>query len=635
MARKRSSKQSRGATATGREPEDPYGFNEVDDFASKREKILLDDSTLNTQEAIDDDIEPDEEEEEVLAMEDEDSSEEEYDDELEEDGEELEEELDGEKAYRKVFGRKLNLGADIEDDEKGGMLDNENAWGATKGEYYGADDLDDDETAKEIEREALRQKRQHLEEMNMADYLDDELEGEWTKEAKTFDIGEFKKSTKQSESTVSLQDIINMNSEAKLNYLNTLFPEFLPLSAELTKLSPVLENLKIREESEIVSMKIMALSSYLGVLSSYFGILLHELKNNEDFSTMKEHPVMEMLLTTKEVWRQASNLPDDLDAESGIESNDEVSDEQVNEEIGEFEQAKLIALQNKDASGHTNDSKESEEELDSNEDDQDAEDEDDRDAEDEDEEVDLDDFEEYVALSRVKKNRNTGEISSKDNLDVDDYVETEMADVDAQEKKARRRTLRFYTSKIDQQENKKIDKFKGDDDIPYKERLYERQQRLIEEARKRGIHGKMGEDLDSKDYGSEDEAVSKSMNKESEHDYFNLIQKSRQSKKDSRQQAHKAAAMAARDGNLSELANKIGDDGKRAINYQILKNKGLTPRRKKDNRNSRVKKRKKYEKAQKKLKSVRAVYSGGQSGAYEGEKTGIKKNLVKSVKFSM
>lgn len=72
MARKRSSKQSRGATATGREPEDPYGFNEVDDFASKREKILLDDSTLNTQEAIDDDIEPDEEEEEVLAMEDED-----------------------------------------------------------------------------------------------------------------------------------------------------------------------------------------------------------------------------------------------------------------------------------------------------------------------------------------------------------------------------------------------------------------------------------------------------------------------------------------------------------------------------------------------------------------------------------
>ena len=40
---------------------------------------------------------------------------------------------------------------------------------------------------------------------------------------------------------------------------------------------------------------------------------------------------------------------------------------------------------------------------------------------------------------------------------------------------------------------------------------------------------------------------------------------------------------------MAELQEAVGQDGKRAINYQILKNKGLTPHRKKEYRNSRVK----------------------------------------------
>ena len=38
-------------------------------------------------------------------------------------------------------------------------------------------------------------------------------------------------------------------------------------------------------------------------------------------------------------------------------------------------------------------------------------------------------------------------------------------------------------------------------------------------------------------------------------------------------------------------------DGKRAITYQISRNKGLTPKRKKEQRNPRVKHRKKFRKA--------------------------------------
>jgi U3 small nucleolar RNA-associated protein 3 len=74
-------------------------------------------------------------------------------------------------------------------------------------------------------------------------------------------------------------------------------------------------------------------------------------------------------------------------------------------------------------------------------------------------------------------------------------------------------------------------------------------------------------------------------------------------------------------------------DGKRAISYAILKNKGLTPHRKKEQRNPRVKQRNKYVKAQKRLKSQTQVVRP-QGGTYSGEATGIKKNISKSVLFS-
>lgn len=617
---------SKRASKNGPGSDDTYGLNEVDEFASKKDKLLFEQSNL-ADNSEDDISNPDDDEEEVLAVSEGSSSGEEDGEELDE---EMDEELDGEKAYRKVFGRKLNLGNEVAEDEDEAMLDNDGAWGATKGDYYGADDIEDEETAKEVEKEALRQKKKHLEELNMNDYLDEELDEDWSKSAKEADVGEFKQSIKQEEKVTSIEDLRNMDAEAKKEYLQALFPEFIPLSKELSQLSTVLEELKSRKESEITSLKICALSSYLGTLSSYFGILLHELSNNDSFSTMRDHPIMEMILTSKEVWRQASILNDGSQEVSIAES-----DNSGNIENSQPEEVSLKEF------GMTTDAEESDDgEYDERSEDQTMEeaeeegDSEDDDSDDDDDEVDLDDFEEYVKQSRVSSRKEDQKDGSRISKDADDYLEGEMADVDSQEKKARRRTLRFYTSKIDQSENKKIDRYKGDDDIPYKERLFERQQRLLEEARKRGQQGPSGADLDSKDYSSGDEATSKAMNKESEQDYFEMTRRQRQNKKDARRKAHKDAVKAARDGKLAEMAEAVGEDGKRAINYQILKNKGLTPKRKKDNRNSRVKKRKKFEKAQKKLKSVRAVYSGGLSGVYEGEKTGIKKNLTKSVKFA-
>jgi U3 small nucleolar RNA-associated protein 3 len=76
----------------------------------------------------------------------------------------------------------------------------------------------------------------------------------------------------------------------------------------------------------------------------------------------------------------------------------------------------------------------------------------------------------------------------------------------------------------------------------------------------------------------------------------------------------------------------VEEGGKRGASYEIIKNKGLTPHRKKANRNPRVKKRQMYAKAVIARKGqVREVVTPG--AAYGGEATGIKANLSKGRKI--
>ncbi|CAD7087531.1 unnamed protein product [Hermetia illucens] len=74
------------------------------------------------------------------------------------------------------------------------------------------------------------------------------------------------------------------------------------------------------------------------------------------------------------------------------------------------------------------------------------------------------------------------------------------------------------------------------------------------------------------------------------------------------------------------------DDERRGITYQIAKNKGLTPHRKKENRNPRVKHRNKFRKALVRRKgAVRTVRK--ELTRYGGEMSGIKANVRKGIKF--
>lgn len=77
-------------------------------------------------------------------------------------------------------------------------------------------------------------------------------------------------------------------------------------------------------------------------------------------------------------------------------------------------------------------------------------------------------------------------------------------------------------------------------------------------------------------------------------------------------------------------------DGKRATTCAILKNKGLTRKRKKIEGNARVHNRSKYEKKLKKLKTVLPqMRDGTASGSYEGEATGIRTHLKKSIRLAV
>jgi hypothetical protein len=109
---------------------------------------------------------------------------------------------------------------------------------------------------------------------------------------------------------------------------------------------------------------------------------------------------------------------------------------------------------------------------------------------------------------------------------------------------------------------------------------------------------------------------------------------SRQDKKRVRRQ-EKLAAKAAMRGPVSYRPIQDRDaSAPRPASYEMIKNRGLTPSRSKEQRNPRVKQRTRYEKAVKKLSSFRGgSLQTNSSKPYIGESTGIRTNLTKSVRF--
>ena len=160
----------------------------------------------------------------------------------------------------------------------------------------------------------------------------------------------------------------------------------------------------------------------------------------------------------------------------------------------------------------------------------------------------------------------------------------------------------------------------------------------MKEAEKRGreeIGQNQALNGDASDDDPEDARLAKEIRGDDDgNDYYDMVAARTKQKAADKQALAEAYAQVAKQGGHVYTEQRVGPDGKRAITYAIEKNKGLAPKRKKEVRNPRVKKRKKYDEKMKKLGSIRQVYKGGEGrGGYGGELTGIKKNLVKSVKL--
>ncbi|KAF8208837.1 Sas10 C-terminal domain-containing protein [Mycena galopus ATCC 62051] len=198
---------------------------------------------------------------------------------------------------------------------------------------------------------------------------------------------------------------------------------------------------------------------------------------------------------------------------------------------------------------------------------------------------------------------------------TDAYGEaTALQHADAADKTARRKSLRFHTSRIEsasaRRQGARNNAVGGDDDIPYRD-TRKQQAKVSEKSRGKSEPQPKIPDADAEDADG----------------YYELVNRKSKLKREQKKAEYEAAQEAARPD-----FDQGGADGPRSLTRAILTNKGLTPRRPKSVRNPRVKKREKFRKANMKMSSQKAVYKGGlaATGRYEGEKSGISK-VVKSI----
>jgi len=594
-----------------------------------RDEVSLEGGPIRKRQQLDQDGFSEESDEEVLGLEELPSSDEEEDD---DDNGEI---YDANEAD-------IDNDDDVYDDNK--LLDEDpdaSGWGRSKRDYYDADDIADEADAKEEEVEARRLQAKQLASLSAADFVFDE--DDWKEKGDSDDDGDLKN---RDEVVLTSVDV-HASPEEQKKLLKIIHPEFQLLSDEFLDLEPELKELTKRVKSKskpsasaTLKMKFTVLSTYMGVLSMYFALLTVSRPEGE-LSNVKDHSIMDSLLKCRQAWL---NVAEDEESEDEIEAPKEltngatgagphITNGKVEKQKQSVEKSARVERKRKresDTSALLAEKRRAQ-----------------RNAKAEASLASLDDLLNTTpSTTASKKVTLSGKLSAPKSSD---FGEEGHLDVDDAEAKAKRKkSLRFYTSQIVQKNDKRGRAGRdagGDMDVPHKEREKERKERLTAEAIRRGQQS-AGDDLDDNDFDEEDMATGRDVRDETaldttasdlhlntltneDEDYYNKIASLTSTSKTKKKLIHDAEKSGDR---VIETEVIDPTTGKRGIGYTIEKNKGLTPHRKKDVRNPRVKKRKKYEAAKKKLGSTKAIFKQP-TKAYAGETTGIKTRLVKSVKF--
>jgi U3 small nucleolar RNA-associated protein 3 len=557
-----------------------------------------------------------------------------------------------------------SMSEDFDIDKRKQEDEDEEGWGPSKNDYYNADAIETEQDALDEEAEARRIQQKQLQSMSEADFAFDAEE--WLGEDNDNAVHDDDAGDVVTEVLPQLSITDDMGAEERLKLLKTRYPEFDYMAKEFLDLQPLHDELALAASASetllrlrkghnnhikdssaskrppMAVFKYQAIAAYLAAIAMYFALLTST--SDADGSAqiakspleLRDHPVMESLVQCRQLWSKVKgiNTADPMVDHSGELSSIEEEDDSADEAITNGNTIKDMTTEKKsrkpkkskaqraaeaaqaEASARRAEKiRQTEEELAAL--------------------ASLTDRSARRKSSKPKPSKSAVDTGNAEDSDFGD--ETELTAHELAEKAKKKKSLRFYTSQIAQKAIKRGAAGRdqgGDADIPHRERFRDRQLRLQAEAEKRGTMRKgpgdeLGDDSDEEDHRQAQELRGKEGG--SDDEYYNLVVKQKKSDKD---ELAAARALAAREGGRVVETEQIGADGKRKITYQIQKNKGLTPHRKKEVRNPRVKKRMAYDAAKKKLKSQKAVYSGGEGrGGYKGELTGIKPGLVKSVKL--
>lgn len=534
--------------------------------------------------------------------------------------------------------KKSKKGADEDEEEEEGDA---GWWGTSRKEYYNNDAIETEADAREEEQEARRLQKKKLAKMAEEDFFN---EDEWLGGADD----DADKEQDDEVVTEVLKDVeipADMPADERYRLLQNMYPELDYMADTLLELQPLLVTLQKEAEGHkdsrsLAVVKYRILGCYVASLAMYFATLTAPSRdaNGEakplSPAELRDHEVMATLLECREAWKKVEHLqsakqmlllPNEDEAMSDVEEDEEAAALAVLSAKEKKKPTKRQAKADRKAKAL---------------------------------EASLAELDSLVASHKKKpssKKPSTKSAANDDDSDDSsssehrggnnsDFGEEEVLDArTAAEKAARKKSLRFYTSQIVQKANRRAGAGRdagGDMDLPYRERLRDRQARLNAEAERRGLKASgRGTELGGDESGSDaeadaaDQAKAAAAIRDNEDEYYDMVAARTSRKKEDK--SARAAALAAASTNDRVVETETVDaDGKRKITYAIEKNKGLAPKRNKDNRNPRVKKRKMYAEKQKKQRSMKAMYSGGEGkGGYSGELTGIKPGLIKSVKL--
>ena len=511
--------------------------------------------------------------------------------------------------------------------------------------------------------EARRLQKKQRQGMTEADFGLDEID--WSQAGKDPLDGDAKgKPIREVLPTIRITD--SMSDEEKLKILRQRYPEFEPLAKNYAELQAVYQDLSLKSSAASAvdsvvpvggitgaKIKLNALGGYLAALCMYFALLsaidmTTDAGHDQSMvpSELHDHKIMDTLVQCRQLWQRVKDMeipepePSQTIITNGLPRWSNGDAEVVTNKLPEDQPhrprkrksnaakkaSRALALAQAQSEARRLDRLRQTEES-------------------------LKDLSSLPALHQPRTqvsqtNQPTKSAADNDN-DSDLGEATSLTPHEAAQKALRKKSLRFYTSQIAQKSNKRGAAGRdagGDADLPYRERLKDRQERLNREAEARGVKkgwkNSAGTALEERGSGAENDNdndneqkhLAQTVRADGDEEYYDLVSSTALKKK----QLKAAQAEAVREGGTLRVNDdqEMGTDGKRAISYAIEKNKGLTPRRKKDVRNPRVKKRKKYEDKRKKLGSVRPVWKGGEGrGGYKGEETGIKRGVVRSVKL--